>query len=276
MAKLPHKARSKGKSRTRPRANPGLPDPGAKGPFRPFASDPGWSESWWWLGIPLAVALFVTGSYGPDAEWHRRWVTAESGILETAQFILMVIGFAIAVQLLLDPFVRRRPLVLAVTVLAALACLFIGGEEVSWGQHIFFWQDPNLVTAVNDEGELSLHNMNKGFERTPRALLEIGVFVGGLLVPLLCAYAPRLRQSRMALFLPAAALVPTALFAALFKGGDLLAKYHVAAVGLAARPSEVIEFYFYFFMLAYLIVFDRRIRELGAEGRKTKTRRRKR
>ncbi len=276
MAKLPHKARPKGKSRTRPRAKPGLPDPGAKGPFRPFASDPGWSESWWWLGIPLAVALFVTGSYGPDAEWHRRWVTAESGILETAQFILMVIGFAIAVQLLLDPFVRRRPLVLAVTVLAALACLFIGGEEVSWGQHIFFWQDPNLVTAVNDEGELSLHNMNKGFERTPRALLEIGVFVGGLLVPLLCAYAPRLRQSRMSLFLPAAALVPTALFAALFKGGDLLAKYHLAAVGLAARPSEVTEFYLYFFMLAYLIVFDRRIRELGAEGRKTKTRRRKR
>ena len=73
--------------------------------------------------------------------WHRRWITSESGILETAQFILMVIGLALAVQLLFDPFVRRRPLVLAVTALAALACLFIGGEEVSWGQHIFFWQD---------------------------------------------------------------------------------------------------------------------------------------
>jgi hypothetical protein len=101
----------------------------------------------------------------------------------------MVVGLAIAVQLLFSPFVRRRPLVLAVTAVAALACLFIGGEEVSWGQHIFFWQEPSLVTAVNEKGELSLHNMNKGFERGPRTLLEIGVFAGGLVVPLLCAYA---------------------------------------------------------------------------------------
>jgi hypothetical protein len=127
-------------------------------------------------------------------------MTGESGILETAQFVFMVIGLAIAVQLLFSPFVRRRPLVLAATAVAALACLFIGGEEVSWGQHIFFWQEPSLVTAVNEEGELSLHNMKKGFERGPRTLLEIGVFAGGLVVPLLCVYAPWLRQSRLALF----------------------------------------------------------------------------
>jgi hypothetical protein len=59
-------------------------------------------------------------------------MTRESGILETAQFVFMVIGLAIAVQLLFSHFVRRRPLVLAVTAAAALACLFIGGEEVSW------------------------------------------------------------------------------------------------------------------------------------------------
>jgi len=109
----------------------------------------------------------------------------------------------------------------------------------------------------------------------PRALLEIGVLVGGLLVPLLCVYFPRLRQSRAALFLPAAALVPTALFAALFSGSNILVKHHDAAMKLAGRTSEVTEFYLYFFMVAYLIVFDRRIREIGTEGKKTKTRRRK-
>ncbi|MBC8020791.1 MAG: hypothetical protein H7X78_06215 [Methyloceanibacter sp.] len=257
MAKSQSEPRLGGRSRSR-KAKPPLPDPKSAGPFRPFTSDPGWNEAWWWLGIPLAVALFVVGSYGIDAAWHRRWITSESGILETAQFILMVIGLALAVQLLFDPFVRRRPLVLAVTALAGLACLFIGGEEVSWGQHIFFWQDSSLVTAVNDEGELSLHNMNKGFERTPRALLEIGVIAGGLLIPLLCAYTPRFRQSRMALFLPAAALVPAALFAVFFKGAGTLA--------MAARPSEAAEFYLYFFMVAYLIVFERRIREIEREA----------
>ena len=265
MAKSLSEPRLAGRRRTAAPVKPGLPDPRTKGPFRPFASDPGWSEAWWWLGIPLAVAIFVVLSYRVDPAWHRVWVTRESGILETAQFILTVMGLALAVQLLFDLFVRRRPLVFAVTVVAALSCLFIGGEEVSWGQHIFFWQEPELVSAVNDEGEFSLHNMNKGFERGPRNLLEIGVLIGGLIVPALCAFVPRLRQSRMALFLPAAALVPMTLFAVFFKLAGTLTKYEMAG-GVAARPSEAVEVYLYFFIFAYLIVFERRIRELETEG----------
>jgi hypothetical protein len=247
-----------------------LPDPRSQGPFRAFACDPGWHEAWWWLGIPIAAALLIVGSYAIDPHWNRRWMTGESHILETAQFIFMVIGFAIAVQLLFSALVHRRPLVLAVTVVAALACLFIGGEEVSWGQHIFFWQDSSLVTAINEEGEFSLHNMNKGFERGPRSLLEIGVFAGGLVVPLLCAYAPWLRQSRLALFLPAAALVPTALFASLFTLANGLGEHQAISFGVAARPSEVVEFYLYFFIMAYLIVLERRIAALETEGQRPK------
>jgi hypothetical protein len=243
-----------------------LPDPKLTGPFRPFASDPGRNEAWWWLGMLAAVALFVAVSCWIDVEWHRRWVTRESGILETAQFIFMVMGLALAVQLLFDPFVRRRPLVFAVTLIAALSCLYIGGEEVSWGQHIFFWQDPDLVTAINDEGELSLHNMNKAFERTPRTILELGVLIGGLVVPAACAFYPRLRQSRVALFLPSAVLVPAALFMLLFKIDGTASKWTGHAL-LAARPSEAVEFYLYFFIFAYLVIFERRIREIEREER---------
>lgn len=267
----PQTERRSGKTKRSRKVEPPLPDPRSPGPFRPFGCDPGWNEAWWWLVLPLAFAAFIAGSYFIDKEWHRLWVTEESGILETAQFIFMVVGLAIAAQLLFSPFVRTRPLVLAVTGLSALACLFIGGEEVSWGQHIFSWQDPNLVTAVNDEGEFSLHNMNKGFERAPRTLLEIGVFGGGLLVPLLCAYVPWLRQSRMALFLPPAALIPAAALAALFKLTSMLAKFYGASLGsVAARPSEAVEFFLYFFVMAYLIVFERRIQALEGQGTRAK------
>jgi hypothetical protein len=101
-------------------------------------------------------------------------------------------------------------------------------------------------------------------------VLETGVFVGGLVVPLLCAYAPWLRQSRLALFLPAAALLPTALLAHLFKIAAMLGKHHEMDFGVAARPSEAVEFYLYFFMMAYLIVFERRIAALETEGSKAK------
>jgi hypothetical protein len=142
---------------------------------------------------------------------------------------------------------------------------------VSWGQHIFFWQSSDLVTEINSEGEFSLHNMNKAFERAPRTLLELGILVGGIIVPLVGAVAPGLRRSRLALFLPSASLLPIALLALFFKLAGTLTKYGMAGP-VAARPSEAVEFYMYFFIFAYLVVFERRIRALsestggGAEG----------
>lgn len=249
-----------------------LPDPKlASGPYRPFATDPGWNEAWWWLGIPIAAAIFTCVSYRLNPAWYDLWVTREGiGALELAQFVMMAIGFAIAVQLLLDPFVRRRPFVLLVTALAALSCLYIAGEEVGWGQHIFYWETGGMVTDVNKSGEFGIHNAYESFEKVPRAILQIGVIVGGLLVPALCALAPRLRASRLALFLPSDILIPAALGMVLFKLVEILGKSEI--VQLAGRPSEAVEFYLYFFILAYLIVFERRITELetDAAGAKSK------
>jgi hypothetical protein len=53
---------------------------------------PGRSEAWWWLGIPIAAALLIVGNYAIDPDWNGRWMTGESGILETAQFVFMVVG----------------------------------------------------------------------------------------------------------------------------------------------------------------------------------------
>ncbi|MEZ5828870.1 MAG: hypothetical protein R3D01_11090 [Hyphomicrobiales bacterium] len=110
---------------------PRLPDPKiANGPRRPF-TDPGWDEAWWWLGIPVAVAAFVLVTYQIDADWYRRWMVSEGlGFLELSQFLLMVGGFVIAVRLLSNPFVRERPLVLAVTVLGALFLYRGRGDEL--------------------------------------------------------------------------------------------------------------------------------------------------
>ncbi|MGH6792142.1 MAG: hypothetical protein ACRECF_05320, partial [Methyloceanibacter sp.] len=52
-----------------------LPDPKLSGgSYRPFASDPGWNDAWWWLGIPVAAAIFVFVSYRLDPAWYNLWV----------------------------------------------------------------------------------------------------------------------------------------------------------------------------------------------------------
>ena len=248
------------------RAGLHLPDPATGGPYRPFASDPGWSEAWWWLGVPVLIALGVIIAFARDPVWYDAWVIPEGyGILELTQFIVMLIALAIAVRLLFKPFVRRRPFLFAFTIVSALSCLYIAGEEMSWGQHFFHWNTPEYWALVNRQGETNLHNTYAVFEKWPRAILETGVFIGGILVPLAAAFNARVRANRLSLFLPAAALMPTAIAVFVFKYLDVAQQKGLLHI-LLQRPSETIELYLYVFILAYLIVFTRRIREIEAEG----------
>lgn len=251
--------------RTGESQRPHLPDPAISGPYRAFATDPGWSEAWWWLGIPVLVAVFVIGAWLIAPQWYLAWVIPEGyGILELSHFIVPLIGLSLAVRLLFDPFVRRRPLVLGVAILAGISCLYIAGEEVSWGQHFFHWTTPEYWAEINRQQETNLHNTYGIFEKWPRAILEIGVVFGGLVIPLAAAFDPRVYANRLSLFLPAAALMPTAIGAMAFKLlGIGIEKGYVGQ--LLRRPSETVEIYLYFFILAYLIVYARRLRDLERE-----------
>jgi hypothetical protein len=63
-----------------------------------------------------------------------RYVIPEGyGILEFSHFLMPLAGLFIAASLLLLPFVRARPLVFTVALIGALSCLYIAGEEMSWG-----------------------------------------------------------------------------------------------------------------------------------------------
>jgi hypothetical protein len=79
---------------------------------------------------------------------------------------------------------------------------------------------------VNRQQETNLHNIYPAFEQWPRTIVELGVVIGGTLVPLAAAFFPPMRSNRLSLFLPASALLPTALIA---MGSKL---------ELAHRPSE--------------------------------------
>jgi hypothetical protein len=244
-------------TRARPPADAHLPDPAMPGPYRPFATDPGWSEAWWWLAVPVLFAVWLIAMWRVVPEWYLKWIIPEGyGILEFSQFIILLVALAIAVRLLFKPFVRKRPFVFAVTIIVVLGCIYTAGEEMSWGQHFFHWKTPEYWAMVNRQQETNLHNIYPAFEQWPRTVVALGVAIGGILVPLAAAFFPRVRSNRMSLFLPASALLPTAVIAMGFK----LELVH----RLVNRPSEAVELYLYFFILGYLIVYARRIREVEA------------
>ena len=257
------KSSSKSSTTSKP-ARPHLPDPATEGPYRPFTTDPKWNEAWWWLGVPVLVLLALIAVFRIDPRWYTDWIIPEGyGVLEFSQFAIVLLALALAAGLLLKPFVRRRPFVLTVTIIAALSCFYIAGEEMTWGQHFFHWNTPEYWAAVNRQEETNLHNTYAIFDKWPRAILELGVLIGGILIPVAATFDPRVRANRLSLYLPAAAQIPTAIIALGTKAADMLSQKGYVGE-LLQRPGETIELYLYFFILAYLIVFARRIREIEA------------
>lgn len=261
---MPQK-QTKSKHVTKPR----LPDSSLReGPFRPFTSDPGWNEAWWWVGVPALLAIALISTQVVSREFYATWVLPEGyGFLELGQFIIAVAAMSEAVKLLFRPYVRANRLLFLFVGIAGLGCLYIAGEEHSWGQHFFHWQTPEYWAEINRQNETNLHNTMHLFGKKPRAALEVSILIGGLILPILALYKPSIRTNRWSLFIPAGAVVPTVFCAVMFKASDAIQK-KTGIPSLVMRPSEATEIFIYIFLLIYLILFARRIIELEREAEK--------
>ena len=205
-----------------------------------------------WLPLGLAVALALLGRLAPA--WYATWMNEEQGGVELLQWLVLLACVLVAARLLARAEARRHPALFAWLALTALACFYVAGEEVSWGQHLLQWNTPEYWRAVNDQEETNLHNTSSWFDQKPRALLELGVIFGGLVAPLLRRLRPGLFRGLVDLLAPTAATLPIAAvaeFAGLAKRLNLEVFF---------RPSEIQELYFYLFALAYLLVLGRRLR----------------
>lgn len=230
------------------------------------AGDPEHLSPWSWLVLPLAVGivLLVFGQLAPGP--YGIWIAAEGwGMLELSHVALPLAGFVTGLgTLALAPLRRNRPL-FAWVVLGSLACLTIAGEEASWGQHYLGWATPEAWRAINDQGETNLHNVSSWLDQKPRLLLELGVIVGGIGVPLAALARASIRQSRYAIILPPLVCLPSALLAEASRLAERLLDLARPGAYFFYRASEVQELYFYLFLLFYLIVLRRRLAVLGEE-----------
>jgi hypothetical protein len=176
----------------------------------------------WWLWPPIAALLALF--FWPQAfpASYRAWVGGERG---------------------------------------ALGSFYIAGEEASWDQHYLGWETPKGWRELNDQNETNLHETSSWLDQKPRALLELGVIVGGIATPLAALRWPAIRRARSAIVLPPFLCLPSeAIEEAMRMSGRALSTL-APGTTLFERASEVQELYFYLFILLYLIALRRRLRE---------------
>lgn len=211
----------------------------------------------WWLWAPLAlialqavIELFVPANLLPALH-------SESGPHETLQFLLLAGAFLTALWTLIR--MKKSPLWLFGWVaLAALCTFYVGGEEISWGQHIIQWNTPEYWAALNDQGETNLHNTSSWLDQKPRLILLIGVVMGGLIFPALQKFKPKALPETFAIIYPPAYLGVTAALALFVNLSDKIVESFTDQ-SLFHRGSEVEEIYLFYFVLMYLIALRHRV-----------------
>ncbi len=139
-------------------------------------------------------------------------------------------------------------------ILVAAFFIFVGGEEISWGQRLFGFQTPESIVDNNVQGEMTLHNLTL-FDRGGAVLNQhtalnlIALFMG-VIVPFSYRFIPPLRKLMIRLNFPPVPLAVSMWFIVGLLHGQTIAK--IAPHWSHTEIKELI-FSFGFFLYAVAI-----------------------
>ena len=119
-------------------------------------------------GLPFFIALVSVLAFSLAAHWgltayeHLDWLEGEDGVSEwwSVATYLAAAGMAAATARLLHGLGHRY--LFWIQLLLAAVFLLGAMEEVSWGQRLFGWGTPAILSEVNVQGETTLHNLGSG------------------------------------------------------------------------------------------------------------------
>lgn len=209
----------------------------------------------YWFWIPVVFLLFQVMIEiilpGTILEISH----TENGPHELLQFVVILIAFLYASYILFRMKKANNYGHVLWVFIACICCLYVTVEEVSWGQHFFEWSTPEYWQHVNDQQETNLHNTSSWLDQKPRLMLELGVVVGGLIIPFLLRAKSRLLPLRFNAIYPTQQLSVVAGIFLLLKVIDQVEKF---TFQMFTRISEVQELYLFYFVLLYLFIIKDR------------------
>ena len=132
-----------------------------------------------WFHVLAAIWVLATLLLGLTAPQRYRMLLQEDRVVEWATVWLFLCAGVVA----LGAAVKGRRVFDA---LVALFCLFVAGEEFSWGQRLFGYFPPEFFLRRNEQQELSVHNLPQSVQ--PGLILMLALAGHGLVIPLLARW----------------------------------------------------------------------------------------
>lgn len=111
--------------------------------------------------IPISLLLLMITfkvSLGHDSKTYIMMNT-EGGVIEYGTSVAYILAFAFAIPVA-NSFLREKHQIWGILYyLFAFALLFVGLEEISWGQRLFGIESPEFFETYNSQDEITLHNL---------------------------------------------------------------------------------------------------------------------
>ena len=87
-------------------------------------------------------------------------VWGEMGIIENVQHIFLLLTIIFLFLYINSVKSKNLPIQYkAFLYIYTLGVLYFFLEEISWGQHYFMWETPNIFKEINNQKETNLHNI---------------------------------------------------------------------------------------------------------------------
>ena len=126
-------------------------------------------------------SAFLINYYNSEV-YFRLFGIFETGFFEWIQFLCYGLAFFIGIKAYtLYKKNSQKIIQKYILLFFAIGCAFIALEEISYGQHIFKWETPELIKNINQQGEINFHNLviMQGNNIQEIAFVLVGYF-GGL------------------------------------------------------------------------------------------------
>lgn len=197
-----------------------------------------------WLWLPAAFFLGIVILEQLVSPGARAFLVRENGPYEMLQVVILFLAVTISLRTLWQ-MPRSSVWMLGWVTLALMGSFYCLMEETSWGQQFFRWDTPELWSRVNDQNETNLHNTSDWLDQKPRLLMIIGIYAGGILMPLIDRFKPNVLPLRFSLIYPARQMSVVAIICLIIKIMDIVGdatNWHI--LGRAAETEELFLFYF--------------------------------
>ncbi|MEA1937870.1 MAG: hypothetical protein U9N14_02105 [Pseudomonadota bacterium] len=229
---------------------------------------------WLWFPLVLMVAIIASRYVGDDA--FACMLKKESSFGEHMTSVLFLASAVMAGILACDTTAFGNHWVRTGFFIVVFGSVFVAGEELSWGQHMFGWETPDWVKAVNKQDETNLHNIfERALDQKLRGISSIVIFVICGITPLLIragklAWLERFPPVRW--LIPSMALVPVSWLVISPRIIDRVQVWFDVTfpfpLDIPTREfQEIQEMYISLFVFLYLLDALRRRRPLDAGGK---------